>query len=325
MKEILYLDTDNMNSLLAQLDQGIINDYTLEETTQTSQGTTAQSALGTEFGTKAGLSLDTGFLPGGGLNFSVNAGGNESESEISSYKIIEGQRDLLNKKFHDYALNILLNKLNDNNMIVKENYGEGDLIKITGKFDFYDFSLIRIASDPLLWKELISWEEFGRETTITVQEAKKVYEKVMAGKQLTKKEQENKDEALTTHLKNVEIQNIVDVMSKLAVHSSTTDKLFKDLTFIKSSNLVGLLKKQFLRESTESLSFRGSNTREATFIGRVIGIKEVVIDGTNLQDFSPSEINKIPNILLDILLGSFDILEVGDTLISPIAIYYESN
>lgn len=329
MKEIIYLDTDIMNSLLAQLDHGIVNSYTKEQSKQTSEDTSTQYTSGGKSGLGASFKVSTGAIPGGSFGFNGSLGSSDSESESSSKAFTDGQRDLLNKIFHDHALNILINKLKENQLIktnlLSEELTEGDIIKINGEFDFYDFSLISVASNPNLWTEFLSWEDNETTFNLSQKEAEKIYSKISKNQTLTKKETLHQNEALQVHQKYLENKKIINIMKQLEVHSSTTDKLFKDLTFIKTDKLIGLLKKKFLRESTESLSFRGSNSRKATFIGRVIGVKDSVVDGTSELDFSPQQINQIPNVLLDILLGSFDIIEVGDTLISPIAVFYESN
>lgn len=325
MKEIIYLDTEIMNSLLAQLDQGIVDNYAIEESSATSEASSTSSDLGVQHGFNAGIKFDTGALPGGAASFGFNSGGKENEGQINSVEVTEGQKDLLNKQFHDYSLDILMMKLNSKDLIKHEDIEEGDLIQSEGEFDFYDFSLINKSANADTWKEIMGWTNFGIERDFTDKEAATIYDKLTKRNSLTKKEERIKDEAVQLHKSNMEIKKITDIMRMLELHSSVTDKLFKDLTFIKTDNLIGLLKKDFLRESTESLSFRGKNTRKAKFLGRVIGVKSELIDGDNLGDFNPHEINRIPNILLDILLGSFNILELDDILISPIAVYYESN
>lgn len=325
MKEIIYLDTDIMNSLLAQLDQGLIDNYSIEELASTTESSSATTDSGTDHGFKGGLTFDTGALPGGSMDFSFNKGGKETEGQISSQGFTESQRDLLNKQFHDYSLDILIMKLHDEKLIKEDHIQEGDLIQNEGQFDFYDFSLIKKAANADTWDKMMRWEDIEMENDFTDHEAQKISNKIKKGHSLTKKENRIKKEALIAHEANIERRKITKVMSMLEDHSSITNKLFKNLTFVKTNNLVGLLKKDFLRESTESLSFRGKNTRKAKFLGRVIGVKDEIINDTNLSDFTPSEINRIPNILLNILLGSFNILEVGDILISPIAVYYESD
>lgn len=329
MKEIIYLDTDIMNSLLAQLDHGIVDSYTKEQSKQTNEDTSTQSTSGGKAGIGANFKASTGAFPGGSFGFNGSLGSSDLESESSSKAFTEGQRDLLNKIFHDHALNILIEKLVENQLIktnlLSEELNEGDIINVNGEFDFYDFSLISVASNPDLWEEFLSWDDNETKFNLSEKEAERIYTKINNKQTLTKKETLHQEEALKIYQKSLENKNIINIMKQLEVHSSTTDKLFNDLTFIKTEKLIGLLKKKFLRESTESLSFRGSNSRKATFIGRVIGVKDSVVDGTSEFDFSPQQINKIPNVLLDILLGSFDIIEVGDTLISPIAIFYEGN
>lgn len=325
MKEIIYLDTEIMNSLTAQLEQGIINDYTKEHSSVSSESVSGESKTEEKSGFSASFKASTGAFPGGEIGFNGSLGSADSEGQGSSKGFTEGQKDLLNKKFHDYSLDLLIEKLEKGDLIKDHSSVEGDIIKTKGAFDFYDFSLISVATNPDLWSEVMSWEDNSSETNLSPSEAKRIYNKLNSGKNLTNKEETKQDEAIKIHENNMGIKEIVDIMKKLEVHSSTIDKLFKDLTFIKTNNLIGLLKKDYLRESTESLSFRGSNSRKATFLGRIIGVKNNVTDGSDMDNFSPHEINKIPNILLDILLGSFGIIKIGDTLISPIAIFYESN
>lgn len=325
MKEIIYLDTDSMNSLLAQLGQGLIDNYAVEESAATTEGSSSSTDLGVEGGFKAGVKVDTGAFPGGSMDFGFNSGGAETEGEINSKEVTEGQRDLLNKRFHDYSLDILIMKLKQADLIKENNIQEGDIIQSEGQFDFYDFSLINKAANAETWNEIMSWENHQSDHHFTDKEAATIYNKIKNGQELNKREKRIQSEAITAHESKLQRKEITKIMGMLELHSSTTDKLFKNLTFVKTDNLVGLLKKESLRESTESLSFRGKNTRKAKFLGRVIGVKDEVVDGSYLDNFSPNEINKLPNILLDILLRSFNILELNDILISPIAVYYESN
>ncbi|MDY7044025.1 hypothetical protein RVS70_07375 [Virgibacillus sp. M23] len=325
MKEIIYLDTESVNSLLAQLDQGVTNEFTVEEATSVSHASSSTTDLGMDNSFEGGMKLDTGMLPGGALNFKFKRGDSENEGEISSVQVTDGQRDLLNKQFHDYSLDILIYKLRKENLIKdSNNIKEGDIIQSEGQFEFYDFSLINKASNAEVWGEIMSWEDHETVYNFTKDEAKKVYEKTQKNQDLNKRQKQIKNEALLFHQKIIDRNEIIKVMKMLEIYSSTTDQLFKDLTFVKTNNLIGLLKKRFLRESTESLSFRGKNTRKAKFLGRVIGVKSEIFDGSDF-DFSPNEINKIPSILLDVLLNSFDILELDDILVAPIAVYYESN
>src|SRR5690625_2392435 len=144
MKEIIYLDTEIMNSLLAQLDEGLVENFSIEQSNQLSEGEEIKTTRekdswisgGLRLGTGAlaggegikttrekdslitsGWRLGTGAIPGGELDFSTKLGriGNESEKYLKG--ILEGQKDILNKAFHDHALNVLLKKLEQKNLI----------------------------------------------------------------------------------------------------------------------------------------------------------------------------------------------------------------
>ena len=116
MKEIIYLDTEIINSMLAQLDEGIVNNFTLESSSQETQGEETQSSFGKNAGIGARIKLSTGIFPGGSATFRGNVGENGVESEKLSTTMLEGQKDILNKAFHDHALEILFTQLSELNI-----------------------------------------------------------------------------------------------------------------------------------------------------------------------------------------------------------------
>ena len=153
MKEIIYLDTESVNSLLAQLDQGVTNEFMIEEGSSISRSSTQTTDLGMDGGVEGGIKLDTGMFPGGSLNFNVRRGDRQNEGEISSVQVTDGQKDLLNKQFHDYSLDILIHKLRKRKLVNDtDEIKEGDIIQSEGRFEFYDFSLINKASNANIWK-----------------------------------------------------------------------------------------------------------------------------------------------------------------------------
>ena len=103
MKEIIYLDTEIMNSMIAQLDEGIVNSFTLEEANQESKTEGQQTVRGKNAGLRGSVNASTGLLPGGGLKLDASLGNNGNESTNESRTILEGQKDILNKAFHDHA------------------------------------------------------------------------------------------------------------------------------------------------------------------------------------------------------------------------------
>lgn len=156
MKEILYLDTDIMNSMLAQLDEGLISSFVLESSEQEGLNETAATTLNKKSGITAGAKLSTGFFPGGELKLGANKGGDTTETESSSKTMLEGQKDILNKAFHDYALEVLIQKLRDSDLLENsKNLKEGDLLFYESSFRFYDFELLKSSINVELMEQFM--------------------------------------------------------------------------------------------------------------------------------------------------------------------------
>jgi len=303
LKEIIYLDTEIMNSMLAQLDEGLITSFSAEESVQENEtegihSTRSKNAKASYLG--------------------LGVGGERRKMELESKTILEGQKDILNKTFDDYALDILSDKLVDQNLL---NHGpdfkEGDLYLGESTYKFYDFQLIKNVLDYKLMESLML-SQIG-EADLEYNEAIKIINK----KNPNAREREQlplAQQVIETH-KNT--KPIVAVFKQLETFSSYASKALGDVAVIKASNQIGLIKKRFLREAPEALSFRTDQSRQVKFLVRIIGEKRTVFNGFNLPELATQDIDKIPNLMIDILLGSFDIIQQGDFLVSPIAVYYE--
>lgn len=318
MKEIIYLDTDKINSMLAQLDEGLISNFSMEMSGQETKTNSNQISKGKNSGMSANIKVDTGLFPGGSLGAGASFGNNGSKNEIFTKTILEGQKDILNKAFHDYALELLIEKLETKKLFSDgEKFEEGDLYIEKSTFRFYDFNLLRDSMD------LESMNKFMRseieDLDMSYNQAKNLLKKI----NLTAKEREKIDAAKLIVSTTENTQPILGIFKQINTLGTLASKLLKDLTIIKSNNMIGLLKKEYLRESTESLSFRTDHSREVKMLIQVIGKKDTIFNGYNMGTLSVNSLDLIPNMMLDILLGSFEILEVGDLLVTPIAVYYE--
>lgn len=318
MKEIIYLDTDKINSMLAQLDEGLISNFSMEMSGQETKTNSNQISKGKNSGMSANIKVNTGLFPGGSLGAGASFGNNGSKNEIFTKTILEGQKDILNKAFHDYALELLIEKLETKKLFSDgEKFEEGDLYIEKSTFRFYDFNLLRDSMD------LESMNKFMRseieDLDMSYNQAKNLLKKI----NLTAKEREKIDAAKLIVSTTENTQPILGIFKQINTLGTLASKLLKDLTIIKSNNMIGLLKKEYLRESTESLSFRTDHSREVKMLIQVIGKKDTIFNGYNMGTLSVNSLDLIPNMMLDILLGSFEILEVGDLLVTPIAVYYE--
>lgn len=317
MKEIIYLDTDLMNSMLAQLDKGLINNFSLEQTNQQSETAGQQTVRGKNAGIRGQLRLDTGWLPGGGVRLDGSLGNNGSEGTNESTTILEGQKDVLNKAFHDHALEVLTSRLLEEDMLKHgDDLKEGDLYLGESTYRFYDFNLLTNAIDPEIVNNLMlpDVSELGMD----LEEAKKIVSK----RNLNAQERLKIELAQTIIEVHKESQPLIKLFEKMNMLSKFSSRLLENLTVIKTSNKIGLLKKSCLRESAEALSFRTDKSRQVKFLVRVIGKKEIVYNGENFQ-FNENDLDVIPTMMMDIILGSFKIIEKDDLIVTPIAIYYE--
>ena len=173
MKEIIYLDTEIMNSMLAQLDEGIVNSFSLEQSNQESETEGQQSIRGKGAGFNGQVTAGTGALPGGKLSFGTHIGNTGNESTNESRTILEGEKDILNKAFHDYALDLLTNKLVEQEFLVHgPDFNEGDLFLGESSYRFYDFNLLRNSMDHEFMNEMMFSGIHG--LGIDYKEAKKI-------------------------------------------------------------------------------------------------------------------------------------------------------
>lgn len=321
MKEIIYLDTDLINSMLAQLDEGIINSFSIESNVQESESEGVQSSRGKNAGLKGQFKLGTGILPGGELTLGSNLGSSGNETTVGSKTFLEGEKDILNKAFHDFTLDILEQKLIENKLLTSgPDFKEGDLFLGENSFKFYDFELTKNVIDH---KSLQNIMLYSKDSNVNnIEQAIAILERKRKGK-LTAADQ-NKIHYAEEFERNYEsLLPAFNLFNVLETFSSYADQAFKNLAIIKAGNIFAFLNKNYLRESSVNLSFRTDKSRQIKFLVRIIGVKDEVYDGSNIPDMQPENIDQIPTLIFDTLLGSFGIIKENDVLVTPIAIYYE--
>lgn len=317
MKEIIYLDTELMNSMLAQLDEGIINSFSLEQWDQKVETAGQQTSRGKNAGLNASLQSGTGAVPGFNFNFGATRGNTGNETIHESTSILDSQKDILNKAFHDYALEILIKKLKQSDRLAElPNIKEGDILLVKSPYKFYDFDLLQNLVNVDLLKKIFLIDIDEKE----LEEAKKILKK----SNRSQGELEKRIWAQTIVNKESAAQASVKQFNQISLMSNYFANALRGLSIIKAENNLGILKKDFLRESPEALSLRPDKSRNVKILMRVIGKKEKVFNGIlDPQEMDINNFDIIPNMIFDILLGSFQILKEGDILVTPIAIFYE--
>ena len=135
MRRFIYLDTDTLNSYIAQIYDGLVQ--TQETETQSSQATDKQSERTSNIGADADLKV---FGKGieGKIDFTYRHLKDTSNTELIS--------DVQTKLLHDNAFDQLMNYLTKNKLL--SNLNIGDFIEINDEFYILDLDYYKkIFSD----------------------------------------------------------------------------------------------------------------------------------------------------------------------------------
>lgn len=312
MKEILYLDTELMNSNLAQIDQGLTTDISHHSDTQKteSDGSTYSNGKKAELGARLGIVS---------VNVNGKLGADAQEGFHESRSFLEGEKDILNKSFHDYSLSLLMDKLDEEGLLKKtdSDLNEGDFFIIESELILNDFSLIKRFCNPEKTENLLLAEI--ADSSMTYQEAKRIINKTKP----TAKDRESMELAEIVVNVHESVKPTLLTLKQLHAFSDFLSDIFEDHSFIKVGKNAGIIKNSSLRESTTSLSLRSENNRRVKLLGRFTSKKQKVFNGFNFDELKPNELYKMPNLFLGVALGSMQLITEGDNIVSPIAIYFE--
>lgn len=129
MKRFLYYNQDSVNSLLAQIEQGLLikKDSGEEMTNTVSSTNETNSDITGDLSTK---------LLGIGASIQGNIQSSDADTEITT-KLI---RNIQEKALHDYAFEKVYDYIQDSNMIVNDNPQIGDYILVNEVPTFLDFN-----------------------------------------------------------------------------------------------------------------------------------------------------------------------------------------
>lgn len=292
MKEIIYLDTNLVNSLLAQQNAGLVTKLVNEnsESDSNAEGGFDQTATSVS----------------GGVSTLIRADVNNSAIENENYNIVfsRSNRNLIETALDDYSLDLLLQELEDNNLLKSSNFRDGDFVFIVGKLDFFDFEQLKNVSTFDEIEDILP--EYG--------EFKKLQSEYKRVKNNTRKEQ-LKDEISHNGWNNLE---------SIRSMSAYFERLFPSSNLAKISNTISVLPKEFMKVPTAQLGLMQLSERQI----KILGVCSSTFDEQTPSDLSMMAnsmevLKKAPTAILTIMLDSFGLVSSGDYLIRPIAIYYE--
>lgn len=296
MKEIIYLDTKLVNSLLAQQNSGLITKLVNEdgESDSRTEGSTEQTTTSSAAGISALL----------------KATGSYSNTNVDSYNFVfsKSNKNLVETALDDYSLDLLITGLEAKNLIKHSDYQDGDLISVSGELTVFNFEQLAETSDLEEISFLLpGYDEF--------KSLKSEYGKIKGRDKYLPRAKEIQ-EALST--------NGWDVFEMIKHMSVYLKKLLPETNLIKISNTFSILPLEFLRVQSVQLSFMQHGKRKI----KMLGICSSTFDEQVPSDFSHMEDSNLmlkyaPTTILNIILGSFGMIDKADHLVRPIAIYFE--
>ena len=292
MKEIIYLDTNLVNSLLAQQNAGLVTKLVNENSESDSNA-------------EGGFEQSTTTVSGG-FTALVKADGNHSRTENENYNIVfsRSNRNLIETALDDYSLDLLLQELENDKLLKSSDFRDGDFVFVVGKLDFFDFEQLKnVSTFDEIEDILPEYDEF-----------KKLQSEYKRVKNNTRKEQ-LKDEISHNGWNNLE---------SIRSMSAYFERLFPSSNLAKVSNTISVLPKEFMKVPTAQLGLMQLSERQI----KILGICSSTFDEQTPSDLSMMAnsmevLKKAPTAILTIMLDSFGLVSSGDYLIRPIAIYYE--
>lgn len=309
LKEIIYLNTDFINSFMAQKYKGLPHSNTTEQTqqdTQTSLDSTKKAGTNEIQGEAKSGNIDIPFIissPSAKLTYKYN--GNKQYEETVSLTQTDAGKEIISKQLHDNALDDFEEYLIENELlhvITNTTKGEdqmGKYIKITSDFSLFDLDYIKNITNPEYMREII------RLTT----------DNPPIGNQ-------NKGNNKGNHKKIDPIEKGILLMDVILKYLST---ILPTQLYLKQGDYMAPLRSDYLRESSKELNFKygeGSGI-QVTLIGRVTKIFESFETNLFEEEGNFAELSSGIHGVVELILGEMKSIKKGDAIVSPVAIYFE--
>lgn len=323
-KEILYLNTNLVNSLLSQHNGGLIAGVNTETSTdkkmkkETRVGGKNSATVGAEASAGLGKILSK-------FNATVDGEftGEMNGDRTRGKELSEGQKDIINKTFHDYSLNILLNDLDT---IIKKEISKteiGDLVHLYTESQLFDFELLSDLVKASNKNGVTEMEEIEQEIEKFKLTHHLNYENIEKMFKLDELELDYNDSQKKYYEKHSDlIENYRELYNELNTEKRGFQNInilhdyLDNISLLSTDTSLSLMEKNYLYEPSNIMSFRVNDHKEINIVGRIINITD--------ENFGEIEDNlsTLPLRMVERLLKMLDLIATGTRIIEPIAIYY---
>lgn len=316
LREYLYIDNIEINSILAQINEGLNQKTTRAQKHQEIRELShSQSAnIGGEAKGKVP------FLAEGGVNTSAQAGRGTNHGKSDSTE------DLVESVYNDYGVEVLENELKSQDLLRTdhEDLRYGDFVTFKQKFIVVDFSVIEALTNQTMIKETMSQgdteSEFQRlQATIQKQEKKSRHNMNEKEKALF----EQRKAQLNSMTENIQQGEDIAYNTK-SVHAfgELGNAIFNDSVLVRGENYNAYCERKHFRLNKIQLSMLQNNTRSGTILGVLENRTRLIDNPFSGDDISGKDLAKIDSYFLNTILSNFNLLKDNDFMIKPLAIYF---
>lgn len=297
MRRFIYLDTDTLNSYIAQIYDGLVQ--TQETGTQSSQTLDKQSEHSSNIGADTDLKV---FGKGieGKIDFTYRHLKDTSNTELIS--------DVQTKLLHDNAFDQLMNYLSQNNLLL--NHTIGDFIEISDEFYIMDLDYYKkIFSDKKFLDFLKKNERDKIQALLKIQQDIELNQKGANSNEIKQNYTNfSKSKCAESDKSYDDIKDIIDMLYTLVPYRRT---------LCIADNMV-VLNDKYMRDNINMTSFKFGG--KIKVLGYITNKIENATDTDENSSVSPlAEVGMYLNQIMLSFFGQQSSLNI----VHPIAIYYE--
>lgn len=297
MKRFIYLDTDELNSYIAQIYKGLL----IEKEEVKEKKNNKKKEIDGEINTKLNIGAKIKAL----FNFNGEVSTNILEKNVKGESDVI--KDIQKKIIHDEAFDNFLGYLEDKEMIKTYNYNVGDFIKCNSDFKIFDLNYFLNLFNENGFIDFLNKNNKKETDSILENEKNKLNREQRREKHY---EIEKIEKQAYSDLKKQEdeydnIKNIINAIKSIMPYEKI---ILVDQFFLATDD-------KYFRDNPEMLGFKyGGKISFVGYITNIVGQEEKAMDGIDaLTGFK-----KFVNSTILNLISNKEIL-----VVHPIAIYYE--
>lgn len=298
MKRFIYLDTDELNSYIAQIYNGLAVEK--EEIKESKKN------IKKEKGSLLSTKLNIGSKIKGLLNFQGEVGTNITDRKVEEDD--DAIKDIQKKIIHDESFDNFLNYLKSKNLVKNANYEVGDFIMCNSRFKIFDLNyflqlfeengLIEFLNknNKLEATQIIENEKSKLNREQRRENSDKIKELEQQAYEIVKKQEEEYDN----------IKNIVTFIKSILPYEKI---ILIDQFFLATDD-------KYFRDKPELLGFKYGG--KVSFVGYITNI---VDNEEKMESDGIDALIELKNLVNSTMLKLLSNKEIY--IIHPIAIYYE--